>query len=153
MELDMGAKLSKLPGLNKAAQELGRQGLEKKELIESFEGELQAKLGELMQYVGLPEVLLKMNFHQRVMVEALGELAVQCDKVLVNTGARSQEYFKLIASINLTKQQLMQNLMQKAAAEANHYGIFLMWPPYVDLQLVWIHYYIQYQPLGNPLQV
>ena len=79
-----------------------------------------------MGYVDVSEVLTKMNFHQRVMVGALGELVVQCDKVMANTNSRSQEYFTLIAGINLTKQQLMQNLMQKAAAETNHYGIFLM---------------------------
>jgi len=82
MELDMGAKLKKLPGLNSAVNELKKQGLDKKELIEDFEDELDAKLSTLMGYVDISDVLKKMNFHQKVMVMALGELIVECDKVM-----------------------------------------------------------------------
>ena len=122
----MGAKLKKLPGLNSAVNELKKQGLDKKELIEDFEDELDAKLSTLMGYVDISDVLKKMNFHQKVMVMALGELIVECDKVMAQSDNRSQEYVRLIANINLTQQQLMQNLMQNMVQTSNHFGVLLM---------------------------
>ena len=44
MELDMGAKLKKLPGLSRVVNTLKKKGLDKKELIEDFESEMGKKL-------------------------------------------------------------------------------------------------------------
>ena len=76
MEFGMGAKLKKLPGLSKVVSELKKQGFNKKELIEDFEDEMSAKLNTLMTYVDAGPVLKKMDFHQEVMVKALGALVV-----------------------------------------------------------------------------